>query len=301
MLQCTWFWMPFFDASLLVALNMSHTSCLWALAWLSMGIQRHFLLHLLDIKVKETSPATTCVPAESCTLALLIHSHLVDFSAASLAAWMTLILAAPVAPRWPKGFTEWATCKASHWPLTFLSLVPSIRSSQGTVSSNMIRCFKALEVMIMSGWRVALAMCSCFLRSTCQLPIRACVVEACCLWTRPVFLHNHRGRMVFAGADSWGYALSNCFENLVMAPTIATVSQGLWAAAEEMLLRSLFWSKTNSLYQIILVYMNLLTLFLYFTAVSWFINKPPYFRDYSHRRDKGFVCRIGEILQNVWI
>ena len=40
--------------------------------------------------------------------------------------------------------------------------------------------------------------------------------------------------MVFARADGGGYTLGNCFEYLVVAPAIATIRQGLWAAAEEM-------------------------------------------------------------------
>ena len=97
----------------------------------------------------------------------------------------------------------------------------------------------------MSGRSDVVAMCwgnlSCFPRSTCNCQSGA-------VWRSPVVIcARARGlssfdegdgllwsMMVFARADGGGYALGNCFEYLVVAPAVATISQGLWAAAEEM-------------------------------------------------------------------
>lgn len=46
--------------------------------------------------------APTCLPVATHGSALLIHSHLVAFSAASLTAWMALFLAPPATPSQPR-------------------------------------------------------------------------------------------------------------------------------------------------------------------------------------------------------
>ncbi len=105
-------------------------------------------------------------------------------------------------------FAKWTSCKAStanfcrliegppaslpallhQFLARFLSLASSIRSSQGTVSSSMISCFKTSEVTIMSGRRLVVAMCwgnlSCFPRSTCSCQFETLVRRPVIKWGR---------------------------------------------------------------------------------------------------------------------
>ncbi|TWW77676.1 hypothetical protein D4764_12G0010660 [Takifugu flavidus] len=79
-----------------------------------------------------------------------------------------------------------------------------------------------------------------------QLPIRSCVEESrCYLWTCTRSLSSFyeedclfQSMMVFGSANGQGYVLSHCFEYLVVVPAIATISHGLWAAAEKMFQRA---------------------------------------------------------------
>lgn len=116
-----------------------------------------------------------CVPVA--THRSFQHSHLVAFSAASLMDFMALFLAArlrtlhrenPAKPQQPTSIVECSSAPApkllnsstSSWYWAyFLSLASLIRSSQGTVSSSMISCFKDSEMIIMSHWRDVVATC----------------------------------------------------------------------------------------------------------------------------------------------
>lgn len=139
----------------------------------------------------------SCVPAAVAHgSALLIQSQREAFCAASVADLIAFLLAFPVMPRFlntlqsdrpanplqPTSIGSQRVCQpcllhssTSSWYLArFLSLASSMRSSQGTLSSNKISCLVESENIITSGRSlvdiILVGIFSCFPRSTsiCQ-------------------------------------------------------------------------------------------------------------------------------------